>query len=226
MKVLLVDDSGTMRTIQKRCLTKLGIVDVVEAEDGRQALEFFDKGNYNGVLSDWNMPVMDGLALLKEIRQRNQTIPVIMITTEAERARVVAAIQAGVSDYLVKPFSTEELLARVRALLRRTQRHGKSPTKLTLGDVEIDLARQTAGRGRKQIHLTAKEFAMLRLLAEAAGEPVSREKFLDVVWGYAAYPTTRTVDNHIANLRAKLEKNPESPRWLKTVHGVGYKLDL
>src|SRR6266498_1581075 len=116
-------------------------------------------------------------------------------------------------------------LARVRALLRRSHRQGKAVTKLKLGDVEIDLARQTAVRGRKSIHLTAKEFAMLRLMAEAEGEPVSREKFLDAVWGYTAFPTTRTVDNHVASLRAKLEKNPDAPRWIKTVHGVGYKLE-
>ena len=109
MKVLLADDSGTMRTIQKRCLSKLGVEDVVEAEDGRQALEFFEKGTFDVVLSDWNMPNMDGLALLTEIRRRNKEIPVIMITTEAERARVVAAIQAGCSDYLVKPFTPDGL---------------------------------------------------------------------------------------------------------------------
>ncbi|MEX0725918.1 MAG: response regulator [Planctomycetaceae bacterium] len=109
MKVLLVDDSGTMRTIQKRCLNKLGVEDVVEAEDGRQALEKFSAAKFDVVLSDWNMPVMDGLSLLKEIRQLNQEIPVIIITTEAERARVVAAIQSGVSDYLVKPFTPDGL---------------------------------------------------------------------------------------------------------------------
>ena len=109
MKVLLVDDSGTMRTIQKRCLNKLGITDIVEAEDGRQALHSFEAAEFNVVLSDWNMPVMDGLTLLKEIRTRDKQIPVIMITTEAERTRVVAAIQAGVTDYLVKPFTPEGL---------------------------------------------------------------------------------------------------------------------
>ena len=109
MKVLLVDDSGTMRTIQKRCLNKLGIEDVAEAEDGIQALQLFETASFDVVLSDWNMPNMDGLSLLKEIRQRNKEIPVIMITTEAERVRVVTAIQAGVSDYLVKPFTPDGL---------------------------------------------------------------------------------------------------------------------
>ena len=97
---------------------------------------------------------------------------------------------------------------------------------LRFGEVRIDLLKQTATRGRSQVHLTAKEFAMLRLMAEAQGEPVSRERFLDVVWGYTAFPTTRTVDNHIASLRAKLEPDPDQPRWIRTVHGVGYRLEL
>ena len=117
MKVLLVDDSGTMRTIQKRCLSKLGIEDVTEAEDGVQALEHFINNQFDIVLSDWNMPNMDGLQLLKEIRQRNKDIPVIMITTEAERARVVTAIQAGVSDYLVKPFTPDSLKSKLAVML-------------------------------------------------------------------------------------------------------------
>jgi DNA-binding response OmpR family regulator len=129
-------------------------------------------------------------------------------------------------DYLVKPFSTEELLARMRALLRRTRRLAHSPAKLTLGDAEIDLVRHTACRSRRDLRLTAKEFAMLRLMAENPGEPVSRERFLDVVWGYTAFPTTRTVDNHIATLRSKLERDPDKPVWIQTVHGVGYRLAL
>ncbi|MCA9039858.1 MAG: response regulator [Planctomycetaceae bacterium] len=109
MKVLIVDDSGTMRTIQRRCLNMLGINEVAEAEDGVQALDLFERANFDIILSDWNMPNMDGLTLLKEIRQRDANIPVIMITTEAERARVVTAIQAGVSDYLIKPFTPDVL---------------------------------------------------------------------------------------------------------------------
>jgi two-component system chemotaxis response regulator CheY len=113
MKVLLVDDSGTMRTIQHRCLNKLGIQDVVEAEDGRQALEFFQQTSFDIVLTDWNMPNMDGLTLLKEIRARDREIPVVMITTEAERVRVMLAIQAGVSDYLIKPFTPDDLKVKL-----------------------------------------------------------------------------------------------------------------
>lgn len=109
MKVLLVDDSGTMRTILRRCLNKLNVDDVTEAEDGRQALELFERNRFDVVLTDWNMPNMDGLTLLKAVRRRNSAVPVIMITTEAERSRVVTAIQAGISDYLVKPFTPDGL---------------------------------------------------------------------------------------------------------------------
>lgn len=224
-RILIIEDEAPMRT---------ALADVLEGEgyralgaaDGEVGLRKAVADKPDLILLDVMMPKLDGFAVCAELRRLGHATPVLMLTAKGQIEDRVNGLDVGADDYLVKPFSTEELLARVRALLRRTQRHGKSPTKLTLGDVEIDLARQTAGRGRKVIHLTAKEFAMLRLLAEAAGEPVSREKFLDVVWGYAAFPTTRTVDTHIASLRAKLEKNPEAPRWLKTVHGVGYKLEL
>jgi DNA-binding response OmpR family regulator len=148
---------------------------------------------------------------------------VLMLTAKGQVRDRVNGLDACADDYLVKPFSTEELLARVRALLRRAQRQIEPVRDLTLGDLHIDFASQRATRKRRDVHLTAKEFATLRLLAEARGEAVTREKFLDVVWGYAAFPTTRTVDMHIASLRRKVEKTPDAPRWIKTVHGVGYR---
>ncbi|MCW5552728.1 MAG: response regulator transcription factor [Verrucomicrobiae bacterium] len=224
-RILIIEDETPMRTALADVLEGEGYRPLTAADGDiglRKALD--EKPDL--ILLDIMMPKLDGFAVCAELRRLGNPVPVLMLTAKGQIEDRVTGLDAGADDYLVKPFSTEELLARVRALLRRTRKQGHAPRKLKLGDVDIDLARQTAVRGRKQIHLTAKEFAMLRLMAEAEGEPVSREKFLDVVWGYAAFPTTRTVDNHIAGLRAKLEKNPDVPRWIKTVHGVGYKMEL
>jgi DNA-binding response OmpR family regulator len=224
-RILIIEDETPMRTALKDVLEAEGYR-ALTAADGENGLQRAIEEKPDLILLDIMMPKMDGYAVCAELRRLANPVPILMLTAKGQVEDRVAGLDVGADDYLVKPFSTEELLARVRALLRRTQRQGHTPTKLKLGDIEIDLARQAANRGRKQIHLTAKEFSMLRLMAEANGEPVSREKFLDAVWGYAAFPTTRTVDNHIASLRAKLEKNPDEPRWIKTVHGVGYKLEV
>ena len=214
-----------MRTALKDCLETEGHR-VLTAADGEAGLKRALEEKPDLVLLDIMMPRLDGYAVCAEMRRLSNPTPILMLTAKGQVDDRVQGLDAGADDYLVKPFSIEELLARVRALLRRAQRQTRSATKLTFGDARIDLAKQTAFQGRKALHLTAKEFAMLRLLAESPGEPVSRERFLDVVWGYASFPTTRTVDNHIASLRAKLEPDPERPKWIKTVHGVGYKLEV
>lgn len=224
-RILIIEDEAPMRTALADVLNGEGYR-ALTAADGESGLKRALAEKPDLILLDLMMPKLDGYQVCAELRRLAVTTPVLMLTAKGQVEDRVTGLDAGADDYLVKPFSTEELLARVRALLRRVEKQTRTPAKLKLGDVEIDLARQTAARGRKQIHLTAKEFSMLRLLAEAEGEPVTRERFLDVVWGYAAFPTTRTVDNHIASLRAKLEKNPAAPRWLRTVHGVGYKLEL
>lgn len=224
-RILIVEDETPMRTALADVLEGEGYR-ALTAADGEAGLRKAVDEKPDLILLDIMMPKLDGFAVCAELRRLGNSVPVLMLTAKGQIEDRVNGLDVGADDYLVKPFSTEELLARVRALLRRSQRQGESPTKLVLGDVTIDLARQTAVRRRKQLHLTAKEFSIMRLLAEAAGEPVTREKFLDVVWGYAAFPTTRTVDNHIASLRGKLEKNPDAPRWIKTVHGVGYRLEL
>jgi len=224
-RILIIEDEMPMRTALKDCLEAEGHR-VLAAADGERGLELALKEKPDLILLDIMMPRLDGFTLCAELRRLDNPVPVLMLTAKGQVDDRVAGLDAGADDYLVKPFSTDELLARVRALLRRTRRQGQAPAILKLGDTRIDLLKQTATRGRQILHLTAKEFAMLRLLAEARGEPVTRERFLDVVWGYTAFPTTRTVDNHVASLRAKLEPDPEHPRWIKTVHGVGYRLEL
>ena len=224
-RILIIEDELPMRRGLEDCLSAEGYR-VFSAADGESGLQRALAEQPDLILLDIMMPKLDGFAVAAELRRLGRVTPILMLTAKGQVEDRVNGLDAGADDYLVKPFSIEELLARVRALLRRTQKNGQAATKLEFGDISVDLARQTAMRGKRELHLTPKEFAMLRLMAATPGEPVSREKFLDAVWGYGAFPTTRTVDNHIASLRRKLEKNPDEPRWLKTVHGVGYKLEV
>ena len=226
MKILLVDDDQRLLDALVTAFRfRWPEAEVFTARDAETGLWLALKRAPDVVVLDVGLPDRSGFDVLVDVR-RVSDVPVILLTAAHAEMDHVRGLELGADDYLVKPFSTDELLARVRALLRRVHRQTHAPSKLRLGAAEIDLVRQTAKLGRKTLHLTAKEFSMLRLMAETPGEPISRERFLDVVWGYTAFPTTRTVDNHIASLRSKLEPNPDEPRWIKTVHGVGYKLDL
>ena len=224
-RILVIEDELPMRTALADCLEAEGYR-VLTAADGPAGLERAVREMPDLVLLDIMMPRLDGCALCAELRRLSIPTPVLMLTAKGQVGDRVRGLDAGADDYLVKPFSTDELLARVRALLRRGRKQAAAPGIVRLGQVEIDLPRQKATRGKKPLHLSAREFAMLRLLLETPGEPVTRERFLDVVWGYTAFPTTRTVDTHIATLRAKIEENPEEPRWIKTVHGTGYRLEV
>jgi len=224
-RVLIIEDELPMRTALADVLMAEGYR-VLSAADGESGLRRAMEEKPDLILLDIMMPKLDGYAVCTELRRLSNPVPILMLTAKGQVEDRVTGLDAGADDYLVKPFSTEELLARVRAMLRRVQRQARVATLIQLGEVRVDLVKQTAVRGKKAFHLTSKEFSMLRLMAESPGEPISRERFLDAVWGYAAYPTTRTVDNHIASLRGKIERNPNEPRWIKTVHGVGYKLEL
>jgi DNA-binding response OmpR family regulator len=224
-RILIIEDELPMRTALSDCLERQGHR-VIHAADGATGLDKALKEKPDLILLDLMLPKLDGYALCAELRRLSCPAPVLMLTAKGRVEDRVAGLDAGADDYLVKPFSRDELLARVRALLRRTERQTKVLKTLQLGRVEIDFVRQKAWRDGQPLYLTAKEFGLLRLLAESPGEPVTRERFLDVVWGYAAFPTTRTVDKHVASLRAKIEENPDQPCWIQTVHAVGYRLEL
>ncbi len=222
-RILIVEDEPPMRMALRDLLTAERYR-VLTAADGEAGLEQAIREQPDLILLDVMLPKADGYTLCAELRRLRVTAPVLMLTAKGQVQDRVAGLDSGADDYLVKPFSSDELLARVRALLRRVQALRREVGAVKLGAVEIDLVRMSARRGHIPIHLSAREYAMLRLLAEAQGEPVTRQRFLDLVWGHTAFPTTRTVDNHIAGLRAKVETDPEAPEWIVTVHGVGYKL--
>lgn len=223
-RLLVVEDEAPMRMALTDILESEGYR-VQTAADGEAGLRQAVEQKPELILLDVMLPKLDGFALCAELRRLAIMTPVLMLTAKGEIEDRVTGLDSGADDYLVKPFSTDELLARVRALLRRGEDRRPRVRSLRLGEVRIDLVKLTAERGGNALHLTAKEFAVLRLLAEANGEPVMRQRFLDLVWGFRAFPTTRTVDNHIATLRAKVEVEPDAPRWILTVHGVGYRLD-
>lgn len=224
-RILVVEDELPMRTALHDCLSSQGYR-VLVAADGAAGLEKAMQEKPDLIVLDVMLPQLDGFAVCAELRRLLHEPPVLMLTAKGRIEDRVRGLDSGADDYLVKPFSREELLARVRALLRRSQREGQALRELVLGDIRIDFVQQRAWRDGQALHLTIKEFGVLQLLAAAGGEPVSRDRFLDVVWGYTAFPTTRTVDKHIVGLRTKIEVNADEPRWIQTVHGIGYRLEI
>ena len=224
MRLLVIEDELPMRTALVETLAAEGYR-VQCAADGLRGLEMACTETFDLILLDVMMPGLDGYAVCRELRKRGRDMPVLMLTAKALVDDRVDGLDAGADDYLTKPFSLRELLARVRALLRRHERHAAVPDILELGVARLDFNRRVIVRCGEEHTLSEKEFGMLRLLAAHPGETVTRERFLDVVWGYHAYPSTRTVDNFIATLRAKIEADPANPRHLVTVRGAGYRLD-
>src|SRR6266480_861022 len=176
-RILIIEDELPMRTALQDVLAAEGYR-VLSAADGEGGLKRAIEEKPDLILLDIMMPKLDGYEVCAELRRLANPVPVLMLTAKGQIEDRVTGLDAGADDYLVKPFSTEELLARVRALLRRSRKQTRAPAILTLGDTRIDLVKQTASRGRKTLHLTAKEFAMLRLMAESPGEPISRDRFL------------------------------------------------
>jgi len=230
-KILIVEDEPTVRTGLEDNLNFEGYR-VVACDNGISGLESFEKEKPDLVILDVMIPGMDGLEVCRRIRAVQASTPIIMLTAKGTELDKVLGLEIGADDYLVKPFAIRELFARIKALLRRASFGGngikslKSHIELeevAFGDVSVDFRTYRAKKGDSDLALSAKEFELLRYLAARPDVPVTRDQLLDNVWGYNSYPTTRTVDNFIARLRHKVEDSPEKPRFILTVHGVGYK---
>ena len=196
---------------------------VMSANTGPSGLETALRDRPDLVLLDIMLPGLSGLDVCRELRKRQFDRPIIMLTARSAEVDRVVGLEIGADDYISKPFGIRELLARIRARLRR---HGAECTGdgvLRFGDVEVDFERHEARRRGGRVELTGKEFDVLRLLSQQRGKIVTRDRLLEEVWGYEHFPTTRTVDNHILRLRQKLEDNPSDPRFILSIYGEGYK---
>jgi DNA-binding response OmpR family regulator len=222
-RILVVeDDPAILRGLADNL--KFENYEVLTATDGDAGYRVARDHKPDLVILDLMLPKMSGYELCRKVRSEGLTLPILMLTARGEEADRVLGLDIGADDYVTKPFSIRELLARVRALLRRAQPARALPDELRFGAVTVNFRSYEAARGGAPVELTRKEFQVLRLLASRAGEVVTRDELLNEVWGYDNYPSTRTVDNHIASLRMKLERDAGAPEHLKTVHGVGYKL--
>ena len=197
--------------------------DVLTAGDGEEGYRLIRERAPDLVVLDVMLPKLGGYELCRKIRAEGSAVPILMLTARSDETDRVLGLDLGADDYVTKPFSIREVLARVRALLRRAHPPRPEIPELRRGDVVVDFKRYEATKRGTRFEMTRKEFGLLRLLASRAGEVLTRDELLDEVWGYETTPTTRTVDNHIASLRAKLEDDPAHPQHLITMHGVGYK---
>ncbi len=220
--ILLVEDEEAMLKGLRDAFEHHGFT-VKAAKDGETGLQIAEKEGPDIIILDVMLPGMDGFDVCRTLRKRGVTIPILMLTARAEEVDKVVGLEIGADDYITKPFSTRELLARVKAHLRRTTEKAQVLDRYEFGDVEVDFARFKVFKNKKQIDLTSTEFSLLQFLIKHRNEVVPRERILNEVWGYETYPNSRTVDNHILNLRQKLEGSPHKPDYILTVHGFGYK---
>jgi two-component system alkaline phosphatase synthesis response regulator PhoP len=221
-KILIVEDEPNMVAGLRDNFEYEGY-EVITAGNGVEGLERAFADSPDLVVLDVMMPRMSGLDVCRQLKARRPSIPVIMLTARGQEVDKVVGLELGADDYVTKPFSIRELLARVKAVLRRARTLPREQEHLSFGDVEVDLRKHQVQRRGQAVEFSAKEFQLLKYFLCHPGETLSRDRLLDEVWGYERYPTTRTVDAHIVRLRQKLEPNPEEPRFILTVHGVGYK---
>jgi phosphate regulon transcriptional regulator PhoB len=227
-KILVVEDEPDIRKLVHYNLAQERFK-VIEAEDGEQALRIIQRDKPHLVVLDLMLPGLSGIEVCKMLRQRPDTakLPILMLTAKAGEADRVVGLEIGADDYLSKPFSPRELVARVRAILRRADGHAgaEAPPAYDKGGLKIDFATYEVFVRGKPVKLTLKEFELLRFLVQNPNRVLSRDQLLDRVWGGETFVTPRTVDVHIRRLRKAIEKDDSRPKWILTLRGVGYKFD-
>ena len=224
-KVLIVEDEANIRQLVKYNLEKESF-QVIEAEDGLQGLRLAKAEKPDLVLLDLMLPQMDGLEVCRSLKGNPATaaLPIIMLTAKSEEIDKVIGLELGADDYMTKPFSPRELVARVKAVLRRSQKEAALPGELSVGRLRFNFSRYEVHMGNAKLELTPKEYELLKMLATNLGKVFTREQLLEKVWGYEYFGDTRTVDVHVRHLRAKMSTDPETADALETIRGFGYRL--
>jgi DNA-binding response OmpR family regulator len=221
-RILIVEDEPAMVAGLRDNFEYEGY-EVISADDGIAGIERVFSDDPDLVVLDVMMPRMSGLEVCKQIKAKRPSLPIIMLTARGQEIDKVVGLELGADDYVTKPFSIRELMARIKAVLRRVSLQGSPPDVYRFGDVEVNIRGNEVRRAGELVELSAKEFALLSYFISHPGETLSRDRLLDAVWGYQNYPNTRTVDTHIVHLRQKVEPDAEEPRFIVTVHGSGYK---
>jgi len=226
-RILVIEDEASILRGLKDNLESEGY-SVSTASDGKKGLEKALKESVDLVLLDLMLPGMSGLDVCKQIKLKKIAVPIIMLTAKSKEADKVLGLGLGADDYITKPFGVSELLARIKAVLRRVEIHKKAKeeklSSYEIGSVSIDFTKLEAKKGKKKLRLSKKEFDIIEYLIKRKGEVVSRNDLLDAVWGYESFPTTRTVDNFIARIRKQIEDKPAKPKYLLSIRSAGYKL--
>jgi len=221
-RILIVEDEPDM-VLGLKDNFELEGHEVLTAPDGQAGLERARAEKPDLIILDIMLPRMSGLDVCKTLRGEGWGGPILMLTARGQEIDKVVGLELGADDYVTKPFSIRELLARVRAILRRTEGKKKRLARYRFADVDLDFEGYRATRGDQTLDLSPREYELLRYLIERKGETVTRDQLLEDVWGYESYPSTRTVDTHIAKLRAKIGDSGTEPRFILTIHGMGYK---
>ena len=224
-KILVVEDEENIRMALEDDLTLEGF-QVAGAANGIQGLQMAKDDDYDLIILDLMLPRLNGTDVCKELRRTNISTPIIMLTAKSQEIDKILGLELGADDYVTKPFSPRELLARIKAILRRTSGKQAELSYYQFGDLEINFDKYEAKKKGQVIHLTAYEFSLLHLFLENKNKVLSRDFILDKIWGEEVYVTPRTVDTHIANLRKKIENNPADPILIVGVRGIGYKLKI